>query len=137
MAGGAGVDPALTEIRVTFSKDMMDQSWSWSSAWKDSDAPSSGSLTTTRSAHLHSKSETGAEQTYGYWINSQNFTVLKMPKAMPPCRICWCFRPSPTSSAVLGNGPASIALRFSRWRLVCRREHILTSYWNGNHVTGQ
>lgn len=28
-AGAADVDPKITEIRVTFSKDMMDGSWSW------------------------------------------------------------------------------------------------------------
>jgi hypothetical protein len=28
-AGDQAVDPALDEIRVTFSADMMDQSWSW------------------------------------------------------------------------------------------------------------
>lgn len=29
-AGSDGVDPAVTEIKVTYSKDMMDRSWSWS-----------------------------------------------------------------------------------------------------------
>jgi len=28
-AGDQAVDPSLEEIRVTFSKDMMDQAWSW------------------------------------------------------------------------------------------------------------
>ncbi len=28
-AGDQAVDPGLDEIRVTFSKDMMDQSWAW------------------------------------------------------------------------------------------------------------
>ena len=28
-AGDLAVDPGLTEIRVTFSKDMADKSWSW------------------------------------------------------------------------------------------------------------
>lgn len=28
-SGELTVDPSLTEIRVTFSKDMMDRSWSW------------------------------------------------------------------------------------------------------------
>jgi len=34
-AGSDSVDPSLTEIKVTFSKDMMDKSWSWSTASPD------------------------------------------------------------------------------------------------------
>ena len=33
-AGATDVDPAITEIKVTFSKDMADKSWSWSTAAK-------------------------------------------------------------------------------------------------------
>src|SRR5690349_1891675 len=35
-AGSKDVSPGMVEIRVKFSKPMADQSWSWSSAWKDS-----------------------------------------------------------------------------------------------------
>ena len=35
-AGSKEVAPGVVEIRITFSKPMTDQSWSWSSAWKDS-----------------------------------------------------------------------------------------------------
>src|ERR1035441_7516081 len=35
-AGSKNVAPGVVEIKVTFSKEMTDQSWSWSSAWKDS-----------------------------------------------------------------------------------------------------
>jgi RNA polymerase sigma-70 factor (ECF subfamily) len=38
MAGGAGVDPALTEIRVTYSKPMQDDSWSWC-IWNEENYP--------------------------------------------------------------------------------------------------
>src|ERR1039458_10648226 len=41
-AGTKDVAPGEMEIRVTFSKDMTDQSWSWSTPWKDSDATSIG-----------------------------------------------------------------------------------------------
>jgi hypothetical protein len=34
-AGSAEVDPATTEVRVTFSKAMQDGSWSWSTASKE------------------------------------------------------------------------------------------------------
>ena len=35
-AGTAEADPSLTEIKVTFSKDMQDGSWSWSTLSKES-----------------------------------------------------------------------------------------------------
>lgn len=35
-AGTKNVAPGEVVIKITFSKEMMDQSWSWSSAWKDS-----------------------------------------------------------------------------------------------------
>ena len=35
-AGSATVDAGLTEIKVTFSKDMQDGSWSWSTVSKES-----------------------------------------------------------------------------------------------------
>ena len=34
-AGTTNVDPSLSEIRVTFSKEMLDKSWSWSTASKN------------------------------------------------------------------------------------------------------
>src|SRR5215471_300226 len=35
-AGKADVDPKLAEIKVTFSKDMQDGSWSWTTLSKES-----------------------------------------------------------------------------------------------------
>src|SRR5215212_6673911 len=35
-AGAGEVDPKLTEIKVTFSKDMQDASWSWVTLSKES-----------------------------------------------------------------------------------------------------
>ena len=73
-AGTKDVAPGEMEIRVTFSKDMMDQSWSWSSAWKDSDAPIIGKPhfdTDQRTCILKVKLE--PTKMYGYWLNSQNF----------------------------------------------------------------
>ena len=73
-AGDTAVDPALKEIRVTFSKDMMDQSWTWSTAWKDTDA------TIIAKPHYDANHRTcilkvklEPNKTYGYWLNSQKF----------------------------------------------------------------
>ena len=77
-AGSKEVSPGLVEIRVTFSKPMTDQSWSWSSAWKDS-VPESVEKpryeADRRTCVLKVKLE--PNKTYGYWINSQNFHGFK------------------------------------------------------------
>jgi RNA polymerase sigma-70 factor (ECF subfamily) len=77
-AGTKDVSPGIVEIKVTFSKVMMDQSWSWSSAWKDSDPESIGKPkyeADQKTCVLKVKLE--PNKTYGYWINSQNFHGFK------------------------------------------------------------
>ena len=77
-AGSKGVSPGEVEIKITFSKEMMDQSWSWSSAWKDSDPESVEKPkyeADRKTCVLKVKLE--PNKTYGYWINSQNFHGFK------------------------------------------------------------
>jgi hypothetical protein len=73
-AGSKDVSPGETEIRVTFSKEMADSSWSWSTAWKDSTPDVVGKphyAPDHKTCVLKVKLE--PNKTYGYWINSQNF----------------------------------------------------------------
>jgi RNA polymerase sigma-70 factor (ECF subfamily) len=73
-AGNKDVSPGVVEIRVTFSKPMTDQSWSWSTAWKDSTPESVGKPSydsDQRTCVLKVKLE--PNKTYGYWINSERF----------------------------------------------------------------
>ncbi len=77
-AGSKDVSPGVMEIKVTFSKDMTDKSWSWSSAWKDSEPeilekPKYASDQRT----CLIKVKLAPNKTYGYWINSQNFHGFK------------------------------------------------------------
>jgi len=77
-AGSKDVSPGVVEIKITFSKDMTDKSWSWSSAWKDSEPeivekPKYDS--DQRTCAVKVKLE--PNKTYGYWINSQNFHGFK------------------------------------------------------------
>jgi hypothetical protein len=77
-AGSKDVSPGTVEIKVTFSKEMMDQSWSWSTAWKDSDPEALEKPkydSDQRTCVLKVKLE--PNKTYGYWINSQNFHGFK------------------------------------------------------------
>ena len=77
-AGSKDVAPGTVEIKVTFSKEMADGSWSWSTAWKDSSPDSVGKPhydTDHKTCIIKVKLE--PNKTYGYWINSQNFHNFK------------------------------------------------------------
>lgn len=77
-AGTADVDPKLTEIKVTFSKDMQDGAWSWVTHSKDSFPKMDGKpryLTDKRTCVLPVKLEPG--KTYAVWLNSAKFGDFK------------------------------------------------------------
>ena len=73
-AGSNEVAPGAVEIRISFSKPMMDQSWSWVAAWKES-TPAMDGMPKYEADHktcvIKVKLEPG--KTYGYWINAENF----------------------------------------------------------------
>jgi len=73
-AGTKDVAPGVMEIKITFSKDMQDESWSWSTAWEDSSPKGLGKPhydSDHRTCILKVKLE--PNKTYGWWLNSQNF----------------------------------------------------------------
>jgi RNA polymerase sigma factor (sigma-70 family) len=85
-AGAADVDPALTEIKVTFSKDMTDQSWSWTSLSDDTFPKTAGDKPIhyerdKRTCVLEVKLEPG--KTYAIWVNSEKFGNFKDADGRP------------------------------------------------------
>ena len=73
-AGKKDVPSGEYEVKITFSKEMTDQSWSWSSAWEDSDPKSIGKphySADHKTCTMKVQLEPG--KTYGWWINSQKF----------------------------------------------------------------
>jgi RNA polymerase sigma-70 factor (ECF subfamily) len=77
-AGAADVDPKLTEIKVTFSKDMEDGSWSWVTLSAESFPKVDGKpkyLADKRTCVLPVKLEAG--KTYAVWVNSEKFENFK------------------------------------------------------------
>ena len=77
-AGAADVDPKLTEIKVTFSKDMQDRTWSWATLSKESFPTLDGKpkyLKDKRTCVLPVKLEPG--KTYAVWVNSEKFDNFK------------------------------------------------------------
>jgi Bacterial Ig-like domain len=83
-AGAKDVAPGVVEIKVTFSKEMADGSWSWATAWKDSTPEGIGKPryeADQKTCVLKVKLEPG--KTYGYWINSQSFKNFKDRQGHP------------------------------------------------------
>jgi RNA polymerase sigma-70 factor (ECF subfamily) len=77
-AGAGEVDPKLTEIKVTFSKEMEAGSWSWVRHSKDSFPKMDGKpkyLKDKRTCVLPVKLEAG--KTYAIWVNSEKFGNFK------------------------------------------------------------
>ncbi|HKB01421.1 MAG TPA: sigma-70 family RNA polymerase sigma factor [Gemmataceae bacterium] len=79
-AGADDVDPAVSEIKVTFSKEMTDQSWSWSQLSDESFPKTLGDKPIhyekdKRTCVMKVKLEPG--KTYAIWLNSEKFTNFK------------------------------------------------------------
>jgi hypothetical protein len=92
-AGSKDVAPGVVEIRVTFSKEMKDQSWSWTSAWKDA-APESVGKPRYEADHKTCvlKVKLEPNKAYGYWINSQNFHGFQDQQGRPAVPYLLAFR---------------------------------------------
>jgi RNA polymerase sigma-70 factor (ECF subfamily) len=77
-AGATSVPSGETEVQVTFSKEMMDQSWSWATAWENS-APQGTEKPKYDASHRTCALKVNLEpgKTYGWWLNSQRFHGFK------------------------------------------------------------
>jgi RNA polymerase sigma-70 factor (ECF subfamily) len=77
-AGSSDVDPKTAEIKVTFSKDMEDGSWSWSQLSEETFPKMIGKpsyLKDKRTCVVKVKLEPG--KTYAIWLNSEKFENFK------------------------------------------------------------
>jgi hypothetical protein len=87
VSGARDVAPGETEIRVRFSKEMTDGSWSWSTAWENSTPESDGPphyLDDHRTCVMKVRLE--PDRTYAWWLNSEkfkNFTDQASRPAVP------------------------------------------------------
>lgn len=83
-AGDLQVDPALTEIQVTFSKKMTDGSWSWSSVSNETTPEMPGEphyLKDKKTCVLPVKLEPG--HAYAFWLNSEQFHGFASKEGQP------------------------------------------------------
>ena len=106
--GTDGVDPGVTEIRVTFSKDMADGSWSWSTWGTDTFPETTGKphyLPDKRTCVLPVKLV--ADKTYAIWLNSDNFHNFKDADGHPAVPYLLVFKTRDVPAT--GAGPMSWA----------------------------
>lgn len=93
-AGSTDVDPELTEIKVTFSKEMTDGSWSWVIHLNKDYFPGDGGkpkyLADKQTCVLPVKLEPG--KTYAVWVNSDKFTNFKDTAGRPAVPYLLVFR---------------------------------------------
>jgi RNA polymerase sigma-70 factor (ECF subfamily) len=98
-AGDTEVDAGgVTEIRVTFSKDMMDRTWSWSQVSDDTFPKTTGEPhydKDRRTCALPVKLEPG--KTYVLWINSEKFANFKDTAGMPAVPYLLVFETRPAA----------------------------------------
>ena len=83
-SGAKDVTPGVVEIKVTFSKEMTDGSWSWADAWHGSTPEMLGQ------PRYDSDHKTGVlkvrlepNKTYAYWLNSAKFQNFKDRQGHP------------------------------------------------------
>jgi hypothetical protein len=83
-SGAKNVDPAFPEIRVTFSKEMMDNNWSWVQI-----APENFPKIVGKPRYLKDKKtcvinvRLEPETTYIIWLNTQRFTNFRDTDGRP------------------------------------------------------
>lgn len=96
-AGSTEVDPALTEIKVTFSKKMQDGSWSWSTWGSETFPEMDGQpkyLEDGRTCVLPVKLQPG--KFYATWLNSEKFRNFKDQNGTPAVPYLLTFRTTGT-----------------------------------------
>jgi RNA polymerase sigma-70 factor (ECF subfamily) len=96
-AGDAKVDAAkVSEIRVTFSKEMADKTWSWSQISEETFPKTTGDPhydRDRRTAVLPVKLEPG--KTYVIWLNSEKFHGFQDSRGMPAIPYLLAFETKP------------------------------------------
>lgn len=99
-AGSVGVDAALTEVRVTFSKRMQDGSWSWST-WGEENFPEMTDqphyLSDGRTCVMPVKLKPG--KFYATWLNSNKFKNFKDADGQPAVPYLLTFKTAGTVEA--------------------------------------
>jgi len=96
VSGAREVAPGETEIRVRFSKEMTDGSWSWSTAWENSTPAFIGQPHYEPDARTCIvKARLEPDKTYAFWLNSENFHNFKDADGRPAVPYLLIFHTKP------------------------------------------
>lgn len=98
-AGATDVDPQLTEIKVTFSKDMQPRSWSWVRRTLHSFPETTGDsryLDDQRTCVLPVKLQPG--KTYALWLNGRQFHHFRDTDGLSAVPYLLVFRTAPANT---------------------------------------
>jgi type II secretory pathway pseudopilin PulG len=127
-SGARDVDPGEMEIRVRFSKEMSDGSWSWSTAWENSTPEFIGQ------PHYESDSKTCVakvklepNKTYAFWLNSENFHNFKDADGRPAVPYLLIFQTKPDA-----NAPAISAAQ--NWLALIDKGNYSESWTNASPI---
>jgi len=104
-SGSTSIDPALKELRVTFSKPMRDGNWSWVDLGDGSFPEMTGEpryLEDKRTCVLPVKLEPG--RTYATWINVDAFTSFQAEDGTPAVPYLLVFKTAAASNSAGGSG---------------------------------
>jgi serine/threonine protein kinase len=108
ISGTRDVAPGIVELSVTFSKDMVDESWSWCTAWDDSmpeTIEQAHYLADHRTCVIKARLEPG--RTYATWLNSDKFENFRGVDGSPALPYLLIFET---------KGRTKPATREGRWR---------------------
>ena len=98
-AGATDVPPGVTEIQVTFSKEMMDESWSWCDVWENSSPEGVEKpkyAADRKTCVLKVKLE--PNKAYGYWLNTKKYQNFQDPQHHPAVPYLLTFKTAPNGS---------------------------------------
>ena len=107
-SGSMEVAPGAAEIRVTFSKEMTDNSWSWCEPWKGANPVMLGKPTYDtdgKTCVLKVQLEPG--KTYAYWLNTEKFQNFKDRAGHPAVPYLLVFQT--TAASAPATAPAATA----------------------------
>ena len=105
-SGRADVKPGVTEIRVTYSKEMTDRSWSWCEPWKGAN-PAALEKPLYEGDHKTCVLKVGLEpnKTYAYWLNTEKFQNFKDRQGHPAVPYLLVFQTSAAHSTPATTQP--------------------------------